>query len=92
MWCARRDALASNRLSYISVSSSASGSPTSKKNKRLSSASVRTFLGRGDVLGVNAEEVHGAEEAGEQLLHASQGLLIQSDPGVLTFIGSTSQR
>ena len=39
------------------------------------------------MLGVNAEEVQtddGAEEAGERLLRASQGLLIQSEPGVLT--------
>ena len=73
----RLDGLASNRLSYISVSSAASTSSGSKKNKRLSSASVRTFLGRGGVLDVNAEEVQtddGAEEAGERLLRASQGV------------------
>ena len=73
----RLDGLASNRLSYISVSSTTSTSSNSKKNKRLSSASVRTFLGRGGVLDVNAEEVRtddGAEEAGERLLRASQGV------------------
>ena len=73
----RQDGLASNRLSYISVSSSTSTTSNSKKNKRLSSASVRTFLGRGGVLDVNAEEVQtddGAEEAGERLLRASQGV------------------
>jgi len=78
MWCVRQDALASNRLSYISASSSASASPTSKENKRLSSASVRTFLGRRDVLGVNADD--GAEEAGERLLRASQGVELIAHP------------
>ena len=56
VWYARQDALASNRLSYISVSSRASASPTSKKNKRLSNASGRTFLGHGDVLDVNTRK------------------------------------
>ena len=39
----RLDGLASNRLSNVSVLSGTSTSPDSKENKRLSSASVRTF-------------------------------------------------